>query len=305
MKKGIEKDLKTGYRSPLLPGHLEEKSYRSALEFDKYTGIGDASDEVLKSKVMTHGGTLMDQLFTLHFKDVITLGWPSSLYIPGSADWKNYWILPPPPANRYSQSWTPTPPSTGFGTSSFANGTLFDFQQIMTNEQFVFSDTGLGVLFTPARTLSVVSFEPQVDCSGEHRWWAEFGPQFLVAGSSRVKTSLILAVWQQIPGPAGWDLLNWKLFDVADSFPNSGLGHGMVTPYQKSFTGTNLAAPFLVQSGRTYLFGVVARVSVWSSYTDSHGHPLPRISDGSFRVWGTLACVIPQIEIIEKQVHIP
>jgi hypothetical protein len=44
MKKEKENDLKTGSRSPLLPGHLEEKSYRSALEFDKYTGMGDASD---------------------------------------------------------------------------------------------------------------------------------------------------------------------------------------------------------------------------------------------------------------------
>ncbi len=303
MKKENE-NLKTG-TSPLLPGHLEEISYRSALEFDQYAGLGDASDEVFKSKVMTHGGTLLDQLFTLRLKDIVSIGWPPWLYIPGNADWKNYWILPPPAANRYSQSWTPAPPSTGVGTASSGNGTLFDFQQIMTNEQFVFSDTGLGVLFTPSRTLSVVSFEPQVDCSGEHRWWAEFGPQFLVAGSSRVKTSLILAVWQQIPGPAGWDLLNWKLFDVADSFPNSGLGHGMVTPYQKSFTGSDLSTPFLVQSGRTYLFGVVARVSVWSSYTDSRGNPLPRITDGSFRVWGTLACYIPRIGIIEKQVHIP
>jgi hypothetical protein len=113
MKKGKENDLKTGYGSPLLPGHLEEISYRSALEFDRYSGMGEASDEALKSKVRTHGGTLMDQLFTLNLKDVLSIGWPPSLYIPGNADWKKYWILPPPAANRYSQSWTPAPPSTG------------------------------------------------------------------------------------------------------------------------------------------------------------------------------------------------
>ena len=83
MEKGEKNELKSGYHSPLLPGHLEEISYKSALEFDKYTGMGADSDAALKSKVMTHGGTLMDQLFTLHLKDVLSIGWPTSLYIPG------------------------------------------------------------------------------------------------------------------------------------------------------------------------------------------------------------------------------
>jgi hypothetical protein len=49
----------------------------------------------------------------------------------------------------------------------------------------------------------------------------------------------------------------------------------------------------------------VARVSIWSTLTGSSGEPLPDIRDGQFKVWGTLACAVPQIEVLEQTVYIP
>ena len=296
---GLKKE--TGTRKlPKLPGDFDEAVYGSASGIDEFFKV---PADVYAGKVMTHGGDLINHLIKIGVRDRISIGWPESLYIPAKADWKKYWILPPPAKNLYSQSWAPTPSPAGYNTASHNDGTLYCSQRIRTIDKYVQSEAGVGVLFTPKRTLSVVSLQPQVDCSGETRWFAMYDNPGMVAGTTLVKTSLILAVWHSIP--TGWDLINWKQFEVTRSGPNSGSGYYPITPYQKSFTGKDLATPFLVQSNRTYLFGVVARVSVWSTLTDDRGNPLPLIENGTFRVWGSLACVVPQIEIFEQQVHIP
>jgi hypothetical protein len=115
--------------------------------------------------------------------------------------------------------------------------------------------------------------------------------------------SAILAAWQEIPG--GWDLLAAHHREVQNAGPNSGLGHGGIIPYGLGFTGDYLAKRFLVQKGRTYLLGVVARVSVWSTLTDNRGRKLPLIEDGSFRVWGNVGFYLPKIEVHTRRVYIP
>jgi hypothetical protein len=67
---------------------------------------------------------------------------------------------------------------------------------------------------------------------------------------------------------------------------------------------SGLATPFLVQKARTYLLGVVARVSVFSTLTDDRGRKLPLITGGVFRVWGSLGCFVPKIEVHQTKVYI-
>lgn len=292
-----------------LPADFDEHGYQAAVELDEMFGRGPVADEVVRASVRTHREKLLHHLSDrITERPPFTLAWPSSLYIPAGADWKQFWIVPPPGDHRYALDWAPPPSPAGSNEASRGEGTLYCGQRIRTTDRYVQAEAGLGVLFTPTRTLSVVSLQPQVHCSGEHRWFAEFGTevfsQVRVAGATKVKTSLILAAWQQIPGSVGWDLLHWKQFAVSGNGPNSGLGHGAITPYQRSFSGAELATPFLVEAARTYLLGVVARVSVWSTLTDDRGQPLPLIEDGTFRVWGSLACAVPQIEVVEQQVHI-
>jgi hypothetical protein len=292
-----------------LPADLNESVFRSALELDQVYGKGRHSEEVVQTKVMSHGKKLLDSLSARDLFTGISIGWPASLYIPGNADWKKYWIMAPPGDHRYALSWTPAPSPAGYNTASHATGNIYCSQRIRTIDKYVQSEAGLGILYTPQHTLSVVSMQPVVNCSGDHRWFSEFGTpgfsQVRTAGSTQIKISLMLAAWQKIPGPAGWDLLHWKQFEVAGNGPSSGSGQGAIAHYDRFFTGKDLATPFLVESARTYLFGVVARVSAWSSLTDDRGRPLPLIEDGTFRVWGSVACMIPQIEIVVQQVHIP
>lgn len=288
-------------RVPELPADADYSLFQSSIEIDESL---TRPNEDFPAKVMSHSKNHLDYLAKIGIRDRISIAWPKSLYIPAKADWKNYWILPAPKENLYSHSWTPAPLPYGYNTASKDDGSLYSFQQLRSVDKFAQTEAGLGVLYVPDKTLSVVSFQPQVNCISETRWYAMYN-NLIVAGTTFIKTSLILAVWQSIPGPAAWELINYRQIEVARQGPDSGSGFSQVMHNQKNFTGKDLATQFLVQSYRTYLFGVVARVSIWSTLTDNYGRPLPLIQDGTFRVWGVLSCIIPQIEIYQHQVHIP
>lgn len=286
---------------PELPADEDHSLFQSSVEFDESL---TRPNEDISARVMSHGKNHLDYLTKFGIRDKISIAWPKSLYIPAKADWKDYWVLPAPNENLYSYSWTPAPSPGGFNMASKDDGNLYSFQQLRSIDKFAQTEAGLGVLYVPDKTLSVVSFQPQLKCISETRWYAMYN-NLIVAGTTFIKTSLILAVWQSIPGPSAWELVNYRQIEVAHQGPESGSGFAQVMHNQRNFSGKDLATQFLVQSYRTYLFGVVARVSIWSTLTDSNGRPLPLIQDGSFRVWGVLSCVIPQIEIYQYQVHIP
>jgi hypothetical protein len=146
-----------------------------------------------------------------------------------------------------------------------------------------------------------VSLQPSVTCSGEHRWFQEIPEPQKVAGSTRVKTSLILAAWRRVlPGSTDWLLIGQNQFLVFDGGQQSGKGHTPIWPYNLAFSGRDLATSFNLEAGVQYLLGVVGQVSVWSTLTDEQGRPLPLIENGTFNVWGSLGCAVPRIEVIEQ-----
>ena len=124
----------------------------------------------------------------------------------------------------------------------------------------------------------------------------------MAAGTVEVNAHLLLAAWQQIPN--GFDLLGFKQFDVAASGRRDQSFGPELQQFQRSFDGPNLSAPFVVQRGRSYLLGVVNRISVTSTLTSNTGGPLPPISNALLRVWGAMNCVVPQINVWTKRVDI-
>jgi hypothetical protein len=70
-------------------------------------------------------------------------------------------------------------------------------------------------------------------------------------------------------------------------------------------SGSDLSATFMVQRGRTYLLGVVSRVSAVSTLTSTTGDPLAPVSNTMLRVWGAMNSVIPQMNVWKKRVDIP
>ena len=73
---------------------------------------------------------------------------------------------------------------------------------------------------------------------------------------------------------------------------------------QKSFRNAALGTTFLLQSGRTYLLGVVARTRVEHNVTSNTGKVLPH--DGNkFKLYPDMVCQVPFSYAAVQTVLIP
>lgn len=293
-----------------LPAAFDEAAHETAMDIDAFLKQDEKPAATLNAKVGAHREVTLSHLLTLHGAHIFDrfdpnrFRWPSFLYIPKGAKSLDYWIGSPAPDNhRYAIEWT-NPASATANRASRQDGTLYSFSQLHNESANTTqsSESGIGVFYEPPMTLGVIDLQPQVDCSGSLRTFLEFFPQ-LAAGSVEVKAQLLLAAWQPIPG--GFDLIGFKQFEVATSGRRDQSFGPELQHFQRSFDGPSLSAPFVVQSGRTYLLGVVSRIIVTSTLTDNTGKPLPNLSSALLRVWGDMSCVVPQIVVLTKRVDIP
>lgn len=293
-------------KSLRLPAAFDEAADKTALDIDAFLKQDERPVGTLDAKVAAHREVTLTHLLTLHGKQTFDpnwFRWPPSLYIPISANASDYWISPAPDDHRYGLDWT-APATATANKASRLDGTLFSFSQLHNESanSAQSSESGVGVFYQPPMTLGVIDLQAHVDCMGTLRTFLEFFPE-LAAGYVEVKAHLLLAAWQQIPG--GFDLLGFKQFDVATSGRRDQSFGPELHAFQSSFDGPSLSAPFVVQRGRTYLLGVVGRISVTSTLTSNTGGPLPPISNTMLRVWGAMNCVVPQIDVLTKRVDIP
>jgi hypothetical protein len=290
-----------------LPGMHGDAALASAFEIDEFLKSDERPLVSFMPKLEAHREAGLSHLLTMRGThatiDIELFLWPASLFIPGGASSHDYWFTPAPDDHRYALEWT-APASATANQASRQNGTLFAFGQLLNErpQETQSSESGVGIFYKPSMTLGVVDLQPRIDCSGTLRTFFEFFP-LLAAGYVEVRAELLLACWQQIPG--GFDLMGFKQFDVATSGRRDQSFGPELQNFQRSFAGTSLSAPFVVQKGRTYLFGVVSRIIVTSTLTSNTGAPLPMVSSSLLRVWGSINCVIPQIDVLTKRVDIP
>jgi hypothetical protein len=289
-----------------LPAAFDEAAHVTALDIDAFLTQDERPVATLDAKVAAHRDVALSHLLThrgTQTFDINLFLWPASLYIPKGADARDYWFSPAPDDHRYDLEWT-SPATATANKASRQDGTLFSFSQLLNENarSAQSSESGIGVFYKPPMSLGVIHLQPLVNCTGTLRTFLEFFPE-LAAGYVEVKAQLLLAAWQQIPG--GFDLLGFKRFDVATSGPRNQSHGPELRSFQSSFAGPSLSAPFVVQGGRTYVLGVVNRISVTSTLTSNTGTPLPPISNTLLRVWGSMNCVVPQIEVLTKRVDIP
>jgi hypothetical protein len=293
-------------RSLKLPATFDDATQRASSDIDAFLSREEQPKEAFDLKLSAFAHASQANLLTFRGGQVFdpaggfpTLAWPSDLYIPGSADFKNYWFTAPPADHRYALAWT-TPGSANQASS--LTGALFSFAQLnpVTNAG-QFTDAGVGVFYKPPMTLGVVDLQPHVNCSGSLRWFLQTFK--LVAGYVDVKAQLLLGAWQVIPG--GFDLVGWKPFDVSAIRRDQSWGPEE-HHFASSFAGANLSAPFVVQKGRTYLLAVVARISVTSGLTaNAVGQTLFPLDNTQLRAWGAMNCSVTQINVETRQVYIP
>lgn len=289
-----------------LPAAFDEAAHMTALDIDAFLTQDERPVATLNAKVAAHRDVALAHLLThrgTQTFDINLFRWPTSLYIPKGANARDYWISPAPDDHRYGLEWT-SPATATANKASRQDGTLFSFSQLLNENARSpqSSESGVGIFYKPPMSLGVIDLQPLVNCTGMLRTFLQFFPE-LAAGDVEVKSHLLLAAWQQIPG--GFDLLDFKQFDVATSGPRDQSHGPELRSFQRSFAGPSLSASFVVQGGRTYLLGVVNRISVISTLTSNTGRPLPPISNTLLRVWGSMNCVVPQIDVLTKRVDIP
>jgi hypothetical protein len=289
-----------------LPATFDDATQLASSDIDAVLSRDERPGEELELKLSAFRRAAQANLLTFRGSQIFEpaggfpiLAWPSDLYIPGSADFKNYWFIAPPADHRYALAWT-TPGSANQASSQ--TGELFSFAELnpVTNAG-QFTDAGVGIFYNPPMTLGVVDLQPHINCSGTLRWFLQTFK--LAAGHVDVKAQLILAAWQVIPG--GFDLVGWKPFDVSAIRRDQSWGPEE-HHFTSSFAGANLSAPFVVQKGRTYLLAVLGRISVTSGLTaNAVGQTLFPLDNSQLRAWGAMNCSVTQIDVETKQVYIP
>jgi hypothetical protein len=281
---------------------------RLALKFDNLVTSAKVTDrqikamqpEIIGAKVRggsaTAGGQFID------FGRVAGFTWPNALYIPRDQQASS---RPKPPDSRlYSHDWTG---GSGVATASRDSGGLFAYAAAATTDPSKSADAAVGITYAPTSTLSYVKYEPDVYCSIGYRMFVDFWPQ-LIAGQVRLGTSLIMAAWRRSPVLSGsYELVRWNEVMVFDSFAQdagSTVFPNIRHTLQRSFVNSALATTFLVEGGRTYVFGVVARAWVRHNVTSSTGKSIPQ-DPTRFRLYAEMVCSVPYMAATVQQVLVP
>ncbi len=238
----------------------------------------------------------------LNFAGLAGLSWPDTLYVPRDQQASS---RPKPPDNRlYEHQWTS---GTGVGTASRDSGGMMAYAAAATDDPFKIEDAGVAITYTPASQLSYVTYEPDVYCSLAYRMFVDFWPR-LIAGQVRLGASLLVAQWVRSPVLTGsYELVRLNEVAVFDSHAQDAGSTGFANvrhTLTRNYVNSALGTRFLVEGGRTYAFGVGARVWVDHNVTSNYGKQIPH-DPARFRLYAEMTCAVPFMAVTVQQVLVP
>jgi hypothetical protein len=231
--------------------------------------------------------------------DAFRLTWPKDLFIPGAADWKQYWFMPAPASNRYITQWITGPPNI----ANFSLGHCWAYGQVSVGDPTVHSEAGVGFLFAPPHQLATYTIAPTLSLAGDYRW--NTVTTAYANGTITERGLVYTAAWDVNPVGGGLSLVtpyNWATL-YNEQFP--GQGTIPITPVAGNWVGGPAAANIMLEGGHTYLIGVVAAVEIYNGWTDNQGRPITKLPDGStFTVWCDLNLMVPSVSVDASVVYI-
>lgn len=302
-----------------LPHQFDDNTYTEAINLDTFLRQPDQPADTLAAKLEASQKASLLHLSKLNGKQVFDTKSPSplsrlfslfrsgtapfsrkpSLYLPQNTNPSDYGAILFPEDRRYSHDWV-FPVAAG-NRASRLDGSLACFSKIDNSnvQPIQSSESGVGILYKPSIVLGDVELQPQVDCSGFFNTFVDL--TFIGGGGSVwVNAELLLAMWEQVA--SGFQFLSFKRFDVATSGRRDATFPAEQQQFQKSFNGSDLSASFRVQGGRTYLFGVVSRISIISGLFMVSRQPLPPISPDMLSVYGSMTSKVPQINVLRQRI---
>jgi hypothetical protein len=295
------------HADPLLPGvtGLHDETTRATASTKKLVELSEHLD-AFAGTLATSPGTLpvLDLPQDLKFSDLvvgISLGWPDGLFIPGTADYKQYWFLPPAAGtHRYTRGW-----NVGNGSAANhatpATGDLFAYAAARPTDPKLRSEAGIGFVFKPAAKLAVYEIEVTANLAGQNRY--DVSTTAPAGGTLREWGGLYTSAWEMSPIDGSLTLVQ---------------PYGLVTLFNQTFqnlTGTpiqtwpltkRVTANIMLEGGRSYLVGIIAAVEIDNQWTSNNGGPMQPLPDGStWKAWCSITGNIPQVWVTPKTVYIP
>jgi hypothetical protein len=241
--------------------------------------------------------------FATIVKDRVSIGWPPGLFIPGTADYKQYWILPPAPGkNRYDH---------GFAGGNVVDGNIFDpatgnlfaHAASLPTDPFLRSEAGIGFLFTPKTKLATYNVEATVSLNGQHKY--DVSTEANAGGTVAEWGGLYVQAWDVSPVDGSTTAASG--YGVATLFGQnySNLQGGPNPTPTDHFAGT-VTGNIMMEGGHTYLVTATAVTQIQNAWTMNNGAPMQAIPAGDlWKVWTWIGGIVSQVWVQPNVVYIP
>ena len=232
-----------------------------------------------------------DSIFTTlaQGRPVFTLAWPDHLYIPGQADHREYWFVPPPDDHRYRYAYAGPP---GASTADAADGRLFAWVNTSGLEPGYTGYAGVGARITPSATLAYLTIGADMDLLAEARWWYLPGTDAGYATFS-YRAAVFVAAWVIDPVSGRWELLRPFASRTLLAFRESGQGGSAVVSQRHAFD--DLTARVQVQAGRQYAVTASFEVTIAHDCRDRRGARYVKQPGDDIRLWASLTGQVASI----------
>jgi len=244
----------------------------------------------------------------LLFQDVIrerpvfSLAWPASWYIPGDADYRQYWFTPPPAANRYDYGWAHSQlyPTSTAQSGSPSTGHVYAYTALAPSDTHDSGFAGVGALFQPSATLSYADVSVDADVVAHSRIWTLLARPTHNLVTVHIRCTAFVCVWEIDPVTRAWELMRpYGSQTLVNRFDTGQSG----TPIQTvngHYSGNALSTRVQVQAGHSYAIGFQAQVDIEADARDANNQPYQRGGGDDWKLWADMSCAVSQITIGTK-----
>ncbi len=283
----------------------------------EYPGNFDPLDDELLLKIHdlsisehfenNHLDTLRDLTFRWSTKldsPIMRLRWPPDLFIPGEADYKNYWVTPPPHDHVFQRDWTN--PAGSPNTANNGTGQIFAYDSPASYQSRTTTSSTIAIEYTPTAAVSQVIVRGEGNVLGQaHQDFSKatrrtglchgryFGTLFLLGWM----VDSLSDQWERLPQVGRVNVFYYESWSADEN---------SLQQYPVSFTKDQLSARFLVERGKKYVFGVSAQVSVEADVREFSGTaPYTRSAGEDLKLWCNLGGALTQMTVDTTFVSIP
>lgn len=268
-----------------------------------------ANGAAVPQKVLGEYDSLWRTTFQID-RPVPWLNWPTGLYIPAAADWRNYWFIAPPVQNRYR--WQYPVGAETVARADVNDGALYAYAAELPGVAVGENYAIVGATHISPHNLAYATLSARATGVAEHHLLMNLPPA--VSGNAKITGSIWLVLWQRNPVDGTWELkrpfASIELFS-ADGDPSGGGQQttvGTVPRQVFDYDSGPLSVPILLEGGgREYVVGVEAMVHIDVNIVDGSNHPYLIDRDGGdvWYCWGHIIANVPQIQVEVTKVLVP